>query len=228
MSTENLTMDDLKEEIDESFKTEELTWNKLEQQMEEKAALDVTVNGVVKAGVVAYVDGIRGFIPASKLSLSYVENLEDYLEKPLKVQIIEVDREKKRLVLSARELLRAAAREERKNKINSIAIGTIMEGTVETIKPYGAFINLGDGISGLVHVSQISEKRIKTPEDVLKVGDPVKVKVTALKDGKLSLSIKAAAEKPQEEKEPVVENYKLPKSEAVTTNLGSLFKNLKL
>ena len=100
------------------------------------------------------------------------------------------------------------------------------EGKVESIQPYGAFIDLGDGLSGLVHVSQISDKRIKSPDVVLKVGDTVKVKVIAIKDGKLSLSMKAlkdvAAEEVREEK--VV----LPKSEELTTNLGELFKNIKL
>ena len=100
------------------------------------------------------------------------------------------------------------------------------EGKVESIQPYGAFIDLGEGLSGLVHVSQISDKRIKTPDAVLKVGDTVKVKVIAIKDGKLSLSIKAlkdvAAEEVREEK--VV----LPKSEELTTSLGELFKNIKL
>ena len=85
---------------------------------------------------------------------------------------------------------------------------------------------MGDGLSGLVHVSQISEKRIKSPDVVLKVGDTVKVKVIAVKDGKLSLSMKAlndvAAEEIREEK--VV----LPKTEELTTSLGELFKNIKL
>ena len=67
--------------------------------MDEKTVLDIKVAGVVKGGVVAYVEGIRGFIPASKLSLSYVENLEDWLNKEIQVQVITVDPEKKRLVL---------------------------------------------------------------------------------------------------------------------------------
>ncbi len=73
-------------------------------------------------------------------------------------------------------------------------IGLVTEGTVESIQPYGAFIDLGNGLSGLVHVSQICEKRIKTPAAVLKVGDKVKVKVINVKDGKLSLSMKALNE----------------------------------
>lgn len=205
---------------------DDVAWKKLQQYLEEKTVLDVKVGGVVKGGVVAYVEGIRGFIPASKLSLSYVENLEDWLNKEIQVQVITVEPEKKRLVLSARELLREKAAEERRAKISNVQVGLVTEGKVESIQPYGAFIDLGDGLSGLVHVSQISDKRIKTPDAVLKVGDTVKVKVIAIKDGKLSLSMKAlkdvAAEEVREEK--VV----LPKSEELTTNLGELFKNIKL
>ena len=205
---------------------DDVAWKKLQQYLEEKTVLDVKVGGVVKGGVVAYVEGIRSFIPASKLSLSYVENLEDWLNKEIQVQVITVEPEKKRLVLSARELLREKAAEERRAKISNVQVGLVTEGKVESIQPYGAFIDLGDGLSGLVHVSQISDKRIKTPDAVLKVGDTVKVKVIAIKDGKLSLSMKAlkdvAAEEVREEK--VV----LPKSEELTTNLGELFKNIKL
>ena len=205
---------------------DDVAWKKLQQYLEEKTVLDVKVGGVVKGGVVAYVEGIRGFIPDSKLSLSYVENLEDWLNKEIQVQVITVEPEKKRLVLSARELLREKAAEERRAKISNVQVGLVTEGKVESIQPYGAFIDLGDGLSGLVHVSQISDKRIKTPDAVLKVGDTVKVKVIAIKDGKLSLSMKAlkdvAAEEVREEK--VV----LPKSEELTTNLGELFKNIKL
>lgn len=205
---------------------DDVAWKKLQQYLEEKTVLDVKVGGVVKGGVVAYVEGIRGFIPASKLSLSYVENLEDWLNKEIQVQVITVEPEKKRLVLSARELLREKAAKERRAKISNVQVGLVTEGKVESIQPYGAFIDLGDGLSGLVHVSQISDKRIKTPDAVLKVGDTVKVKVIAIKDGKLSLSMKAlkdvAAEEVREEK--VV----LPKSEELTTNLGELFKNIKL
>ncbi len=205
---------------------DEMAWKKVNEYLEEKTVLDVKVAGVVNAGVIAYVEGLRGFVPASKLSLSYVENLEDWLHKEIQVQVITVDPEKKKLVLSAREILRQKAAEARRNKISNVQIGLVTEGKVESIQPYGAFIDLGDGLSGLVHVSQISEKRIKSPDVVLKVGDTVKVKVIAIKEGKLSLSMKAlndaAAEEIREEK------IVLPKAENVTTNLGDLFKNIKL
>ena len=171
-------------------------------------------------------EDVRGFIPASKLSLSYVENLEDYLNKPIQVRVFDLDKEKNRLILSAREILREKAEEERKARISNVAVGLVTEGVVESIQPYGAFVNLGNGLSGLVHISQISEKRIKTPSECLSVGDQVKVKVIAIKDGKLSLSMKALNDVAAKEIEE--ETFELPKSEEVTTNLGSLFKNLKL
>ena len=99
-----------------------------------------------------------------------------------------------------------------------------MNGTVETLQNYGAFIKLEDGLSGLVHISQISNKRVKMPSDVLNVGDEVQVKVIGIKDGKISLSMKAL----EVVEEEVVEKVEIPKAENIGTNLGNLFKNIKL
>lgn len=203
-----------------------LAWDKLKAYLENQTNLKVKVGGIVKSGVVAYLEGIRGFIPASKLSLNYVEDLDDWLGKELEVRVITADAENKRLVLSAREILREKEEEARKSRISNVEIGLVTEGTVETIKPYGAFVNIGNGLSGLVHVSQISDKRIKSPDVVLSVGDKVKVKVTAIKDGKLSLSMKALNDVTAEEVHEEV--FEMPETEAATTSLASLFKNIKL
>lgn len=204
-----------------------LAWEKLKELQESGEALDVVVKGIVNGGAIAYVEGVRGFIPASKLALNYVEDTEEYLNKPLQVQVIDVDKEKKRLVLSAKELLREKAEQERRNKISNIEVGFVTEGTVESLQPYGAFVDLGNGISGLVHISQICEKRIKKPSEAISVGDKVKVKVIAIKDGKLSLSIKEASDLMAKEVEE--ETFELPESgEEATTSLGSLFANIKL
>lgn len=206
---------------------EVLAWDKLAELQKSGEALDVVVKGIVNGGAIAYVEGVRGFIPASKLALSYVEDTEEYLNKPLTVQVIDVDKAKKRLVLSAKELLREKADEERRNKISNIEVGFVTEGTVESLQPYGAFVDLGNGISGLVHISQICEKRIKKPSEAVNVGDKVKVKVIAIKDGKLSLSIKEASDLMAKEVEE--ETFELPESgEEATTSLGSLFANIKL
>ena len=207
--------------------TDVLAWDRLKEMKASGEVIDVIVKGVVNSGVVAYVEGIRGFIPASKLALSYVEDTNDYLNKHLQVQVIDVDEDSKKLILSAKELLREKAEEERKNKISNIQPGFVTEGKVESLQPYGAFVDLGNGLSGLVHISQICEKRIKKPSEVLTVGDTVKVKVISVKDGKLSLSIKEASDLMAKDVEE--ETFEIPDSgEQATTSLGSLFANIKL
>ena len=204
-----------------------LAWEKLKEYKESGQVLDVVVKGITNAGVIAYVEGVRGFIPASKLALSYVEDTENYLNKPLQVQVIDIDKDSKKLILSAKEILREKAEEERRKKISNIQPGLVTEGVVESLQPYGAFVDLGNGLSGLVHISQICEKRIKKPSEVLSVGDKVKVKITAVKDGKLSLSIKEAADVMTKEIEEEV--YEVPDAgQQATTSLGSLFANIKL
>ena len=204
-----------------------LAWEKIREYKESGEALDVTVKGITNAGVIAYVEGVRGFIPASRLSLGYVEDTEEYLNRQIRVQVIECDKDSKKLILSARELLREQAEEERKKKISNVQVGLVTEGTVESLQPYGAFVDLGNGLSGLVHISQICEKRIKKPSEVLSVGDRVKVKVTAVKDGKLSLSIKEASDMMAKDIEEEV--YEVPDAgEEATTSLGSLFAGIKL
>lgn len=204
-----------------------LAWEKIREYKESGEALDVTVKGITNAGVIAYVEGVRGFIPASRLSLGYVEDTEEYLNRQIRVQVIEFDKDSKKLILSARELLREQAEEERKKKISNVQVGLVTEGTVESLQPYGAFVDLGNGLSGLVHISQICEKRIKKPSEVLSVGDRVKVKVTAVKDGKLSLSIKEASDMMAKDIEEEV--YEVPDAgEEATTSLGLLFAGIKL
>ena len=206
---------------------EVLAWAVLTGYLEEKKAVTVKVNEVVNAGVVAYLEGIRGFIPASHLALSYVENLDEYKGKMLEVRVITVDQEKEKLVMSAREILREKEKEAHDHKVAMIVPGTVMEGTVESLQPYGAFVDLKDGLSGLVHISQISQRRIKKPSEVLKVGDKVKVKILNTNDGKISLSMKALEEMQVDEVEKVdVKQY--GNSESLGTSLGDLFAKLNI
>ena len=207
---------------------EVLAWDKLKELKDNETNVKVKVAEVVKSGVVAFVEGIRGFIPASKLALEYVEEeaLEEYKGKEIEVRVINVDEEDGKLVLSAKEILREKEAEEKKAKVSNVAVGLVTEGTVESLQTYGAFISLGNGLTGLVHTSQICEKRLKHPSAVLKVGDAVKVKVIAVKDGKLSLSMKALQDVTAEEIQE--EEIELPQTESISTNLGSLFAKLKL
>lgn len=206
---------------------EELAWDKLQEAQKTKKVYHVKVAGAVNGGCVAYVEGVRGFIPASKLALEYVEEPADYLNKELDVQVISVDEDAKRVVLSAKELLLAKVMEEKNKKINKYTVGTVMEGTVEQLKDYGAFVNIGDGITGLVHISQISDRRLKHPSQVLKEGDKVKVKIIKIENNKISLSIREAAEltnREVEEEGPA----EYEDNGAAATGLGALLKGFKL
>ena len=204
-----------------------LAWDKLKEMMDNKEVIKVQILETVKAGVVTYVEGIRAFIPASQLSDAYVENTSEWIDKDVDVRIITCDPEKKRLVLSGREVARDRRREERRRRIDAMQVGTVLEGTVETIKPYGAFVDLGDGISGLVHVSQMSQKRVENPAEVVKEGEKVKVRITKVADGKISLSMKALEDAPVQEKEEAVDISLYTTKENATTSLGDLLKGFK-
>ena len=204
-----------------------LAWKKAEELKDSQENITVTVNGVVKGGVVADFEGIRAFIPISKLSLERIDSCDSFLEKEIEVRVFEADMERDKLILSAREILKEKQEISRKKKLSDVKEGQVFHGVVATIKDYGAFIDLGDGMSGLVHISQISHKRIKHPGVVLKEGQEVDVKVIGIKDGKISLSIKALQEDPDEQTFEE-EEIALPEVGEIGTSLGDLLAGLKL
>lgn len=204
-----------------------LAWDALNEMLKNKTVATVKVSQAVNAGVVTYLNGIRAFIPASKLSLEYTEDLDSYVGKTLEVIVITADKEANKLVLSAKDVLRERAINDKNSRISKLQIGLVTTGTVEKIMPFGAFVNIGDDLSGLVHISQICGKHLKSPSEVLKVGDQVNVKILDVKEGKISLSIKAV-----EEKEEVLEDaseapVEYSTGESATTDLSSLLKGLK-
>jgi len=238
------TMKDFEKEIAESFKTKKQIedadagkWEKFQQMLDAKEKVTVKVEEPVKGGVIAYLDGVRGFIPASHLSTQHVENLEEYKGKDIEVQVITVEPDKKRLVMSHRALERAARRgndrAERAAKLAAFQVGAVVKGKVESIKDYGAFVTLDDGITGLVHISQLAHNRVKSVAAVLKEGDEVEAKVIGLDNGKISLSIKALTEAPEGAADaPKDDNgydgFKYEEKGKATTSLGDLLKNIKL
>ena len=207
-----------------------LAWEKLNQYLEESTNLNVRIKGIVPSGVIAYLEGIRGFIPASHLSLNYVEDCNPWLGKDVEVRVITVDQSKKKLVLSAKVIEREKAEEEHNHRISMLSPGTVVEGTVESLMPYGAFVNIGNGLSGLVHISQICTRRIKKPGEVLKVGQHVKAKILNTNDNKISLSMRVLEEEmadtEADEIDQSVEAF--VSHESASTNLGSLLANIKL
>lgn len=235
------TMADYKKELEQSYQEYEQKgtqkfvesdspdaerWQELKQMQDDKTVVKVKIKEIVKGGAIAYVDENRAFIPASQIALGYVEKLEDWVGKQLETYIITVDPEKKRLVLSARELLRERRDAERKARMEAFKVGDVVEGVVESLKDYGAFVKLSEGVTGLLHVSQISRQRIKHPSVVLQEGQTVKVKIRDVANGKISLTMRnmEAEEAPREEKS----DFHYKNSAAVTTGLGDLLKGLKL
>lgn len=205
-----------------------LGWEKLQNYLDEETDLTVKVKEAVNGGVVAYLEGIRGFIPASLLALTYVEDLESYCGKTIPVRVITVDKEKEKLVLSAKVIAKEKAAEEQNHKISMLVPGSILEGTIESLTTYGAFVSLQDGLSGLVHISEICTKRIRKPSEVLTVGEKVRVKVLGTRDNKISLSMKAVEEELPTDTIDDAEAIEYTSGEEATTTLGDLFKNLKL
>jgi small subunit ribosomal protein S1 len=206
-----------------------LAWDAVRKYQEEGTILTIKIGGIVNKGVIAYVEGLRGFIPASHLDIGYVEDTNTFLGKTVEAKVITADESKNRLVLSVKEVLFQKRREEKERKINELVPGSIVTGKVESLMPYGAFIDLGDGISGLVHISRIAQKRIESPGEVLKKGQEVKAKVIKVADGKISLSIKDAEDTPpQPRREKESHSFSYKDDGAATTGLGALLKDIKL
>jgi small subunit ribosomal protein S1 len=201
-----------------------LSWEKLSELMKSKTKVQVKIAQAVKGGVVAYLYGTRAFIPASQLSLAYVENLETWVGKEIEAIIITSSQEDRKLILSGKEVELESANKKRAN----LTPGVVTTGTVDKIMPYGAFINISPGLSGLLHISQISDRRITSPSEIIKEGETVTVKILDVKDGKISLSMKAV----RDTNDVAIDVANAPSSYQsggeATTNLAALLKDIKL
>ena len=184
-----------------------LIWDELKEDFESGTVFHMKVAEAVPAGVVGYVKGIRAFIPASQIALEYVEDTESYISMTLDAVIITVDAKEKRLVLSAKMIERERAVVEKTKKIGRLSKGDIVEGNIERMESYGVFVNIGEGLTGLCHISQITNKFIKSPKEVLKLGETVKAKILGIEGDRISLSIKALME---DEPEETKEAYEIP------------------
>ena len=203
-----------------------LSWEKLKNMMEDETVITGEITETTKGGAIMIVEGVRGFIPSSRLSLAFVEKPEDYLNRTVSVRVIEADEEQDRLILSARELLREVEEKKRQERMNAFHVGDIVTGTVESIRDYGAFVKLAEGVSGLLHISQISAARVKNVRAVLKEGQEVTARITKIEDHKISLS-KRVLEEERIEREKEEEPKEYSDGGEATTSLGSLLKGLK-
>lgn len=207
-----------------------LSWDKLKELQESGTVVTVKIAEAFPAGAITYLEGIRAFIPASKLALTFVDDPGTFLGQTVQAVVITVNQTEQKLTLSVKDVLKEQEKLERNSRISRLVVGTVVTGTIEQIMPYGAFVSIGDDLSGLLHISQICAKRIKTPNEVIKVGDTVNVKIIDVKDGKVSLSMKAVeedAEVSEEVEEVAPENYVFEDKSASST-MASLFANIKL
>ncbi len=152
-------------------------WDELVNQEDlSSKVFTATCKEVVKGGVIADMGGIRAFVPASHVSSKYVENLNDFVGKEMKLQVLEVDKQRKRIVASQKAVLLAEAAAAKKAKWEALEVGSKIHGIVRRITDFGAFVDIG-GIDGLVHVTDAAWGRVKHPSDVFSIGQEIEVLV---------------------------------------------------
>lgn len=166
-----------------------VVWDEFQALVESQENFFVDVKEAVKGGVVAKYKGARVFIPASQVAAGYVADLSEFVGKKLEVRMVEVDKSKHRAVASAKAISAEKVKAARKEAVAKLSVGAVISGKVVRLEQFGAFIDLG-GCDGLLHISNMSWKRIKHPSEVLKVGDIVKVEVTKVDVEKENVSLR--------------------------------------
>ncbi|HEX9313624.1 MAG TPA: 30S ribosomal protein S1 [Actinomycetota bacterium] len=178
----------------------ERAWSRIERIMREGGTIQGPVIEVVKGGLILDI-GLRGFLPASLVELRRVRDLHPYVGQVLECKIIELDRNRNNVVLSRRAFLEESQSEGRKKFLESLRKGERRHGTVSSIVNFGAFVDIGGGVDGLVHVSELSWKHVDHPSEIVSVGQEVDVEVldVDLDRERVSLSLKATQEDPWRE-----------------------------
>jgi small subunit ribosomal protein S1 len=168
----------------------EKAWESLEKQFQSGEVFEAEVKDVVKGGLVVDL-GVRGFVPASLVEAFFVEDFSDYKGRSLTFKIVELDKEKNRLILSHRAVVEQEKGKQKQNRLSAVQVGQVIDGTVQRITDFGAFVDIG-GIDGLVHISQLSYEHVDKPTDVVHEGQQVQVKVLSVDrdNERISLSIK--------------------------------------
>jgi len=163
----------------------------------EGAVVEARITGSNTGGLECMVGAIRGFIPASQIETFRVENYAEYYEQKLMCVVTEANKRRRNLVLSHRALVEREKEEQRKKLLEELEVGDVREGTVTSLRDFGAFVDLG-GIDGLVHISQLSWDRVGHPSEVLEVGQKVRVKIEKVnpQTGKIGLSYRDLLDHP--------------------------------
>ncbi len=166
-------------------------WKEMQEKYEAGETIEAKVAEVVKGGLVVDV-GVRGFIPASHVERHFVEDFSEYVGRTLPLKVLEINPEQNKLILSHKLVLEEEHARKKEETLNNLQVGEVLEGTVQRLTDFGAFVEIEDGIDGLVHVSELAWHRVEHPSDVLSEGDTVKVKVLKVdrENERISLSIK--------------------------------------
>jgi len=169
---------------------------RLAELAETKEEVQAKVTEIVKGGVIVDL-GMRGFVPASQLELSYVEDLNVYLGKTLRLRVIEYDQSKKKLILSQKDILLEEQKAKKEKLLQELNEGDVVKGIVRRLTNFGAFVDLG-GIDGLLHVSDMAFSRIKHPSEIVQIDDEVEVQILAVdrERERVSLGLKQLKEDP--------------------------------
>jgi small subunit ribosomal protein S1 len=172
-------------------------WHDLEVAMEEGKVVEGFVNGKVKGGLTAMVNGIRAFLPGSLVDVRPVKDTTPYENKTMEFKVIKLDRKRNNVVVSRRAVLEETMGADRQAILENLKEGAIVKGVVKNITDYGAFVDLG-GIDGLLHITDLAWRRVKHPSEVLAVGDEVEAKVLKFDQEKnrVSLGIKQMGDDP--------------------------------
>ena len=188
----------------------QLNYKTLETAHKEKTPIKGKITDIVKGGLIANILGCKVFVPSKQMSNRYIEDLTVFKNQELYFNIIEFDRPKKRIIGSRRDIIIQEIKTRREELLNTLEVGQRIEGTVSRIAEFGAFVDLG-GIDGLVHVSEVSWKRIKKVSEVLKQGDAVTVIITKIdkEKGKISLTMRDSDSNPWNN---VTEKYPIGKT----------------
>lgn len=176
----------------------ERRWQELEESLENQSLEEGRVKQVVPAGMVLSLGaGIEGFMPGSLVDVRYVPDFKPYLNEVMQFKVIEINREKDKVILSRKKLLEEEIARKRTETLNSLQAGEIIEGVVRRLTDFGVFVDVG-GIDGLIHISELSWERVGHPQEVLKVGEQIPVKVLEVNPERerISLSLKQALPDP--------------------------------
>ena len=203
-------------EIELSFREagHKIVWNKMKKYVSEGITVEAKIIHANKGGLMMQVDALVGFMPVSQLSPEnyprvqggdknkILEYLKQMIGKTLQVKVLDAEEKDEKLILSEKEVWE----DEQKAVLDSYNVGDIVEGEVSALTSFGAFVKFGEGLEGLVHISEIVWQRIDHPKDVLKVGDNVKAQIIDINKSKIYLSVKRLIEDPWKN---VKDNYKV-------------------